>query len=154
MLGGTAIITTITADDLEHQKLWTVDSILDLICKGCIKDREAARMVDVWIDKAHTPILETILKYAGLPADLRPNTMGRYTPVAAEAWELNEELEAALMRDATWYFEPPLNDLFMRQKYLALYIFHFVDDGFRFDLRRDPSLYQRVARSGLIKAGG
>ena len=44
--------------------------------------------------------------------------------------------------------------LFMRQKYLALYIFHFVDDGFRFDLRRDPSLYQRVARSGLIKAGG
>ena len=57
------------------------------------------------------------------------------------------------MRDAAWYFEPPLNDLFMRQKYLALYIFHFVDDGFRFDLRRDPSLYQRVARSGLIKKG-
>ena len=107
-------------------------------------------MVDLWIDMAHTPILVTILKYAGLPADLRPNTMGRYTPVVAEAWELKDELEAALMRDAALYFEPPLNDEFMRQKYMALYIFHFVDAGFRFDLRRGPSLYQRVARSGLI----
>ena len=110
-------------------------------------------MVDVWIDKAHMPILVTILKYAGLRADLRPNTMGRYTPVAAQAWELKDELEAALMRDAALYFEPPLNDEFMMLKYLALYIFHFVDDGFRFELRRDPSLYQRVARSGLICAG-
>ena len=110
MLGGTAIITTITADDLEHQKLGTVDSILDLICKGCIKDREAARMVDVWVDKAHTPILETILKYAGLPADLRPNTMGRYTPVAAQAWALKDELQAALMRDAAWQLETTLAD--------------------------------------------
>ena len=140
MLGGTAIITTITADDLEHQKLWTVDEILGVVCKGCEKGCEAAHMVDLWIDRAHTPILVTILEYAGLPADLRPNTMGRYTPVAAEAWELKDELEAALMRDAALYFEPPLNDEFMRQKYVALYIFHFVDDGLRFEVRRDQSL--------------
>ena len=105
-------------------------------------------MVDVWIDMAHTTILVTILECAGLPADLRPNKG------AAEAWGLKDELEAALMRDATLYYEPPLNDEFMMLKYLALYIFHFADDGFRFELRRDPSLYQRVARSGLISAGG
>ena len=154
MLGGTAIITTITADDLKHQKLWTLDTILDFVCKGLCKgrerDAEALHMVDVWVDQAHMPILVTILKYAGLRSDLRPNTMGRYTPVAAQAWELKDELEVALMRDAALYFEPPLNDEFMRQKYMALYIFHFVDDGLRFDLRRDPSLYQRAARSGLI----
>ena len=137
------------ADDWEHQKLWTLGAILDVVCKGCEKDGEAAHMVDVWIDMAHTPILVRILKYAGLPADLRPNTMGRYTPVAAEAWELNEELEAALMRDATWYFEPPLKDLFMRQKYLALYIFHFVDGGLRFELRRDPALQRLAPRRDL-----
>ena len=71
-------------------------------------------MMACWLDMAHTPILVTILKYTGLPADLRPNTMGRYTPVAAQAWELKDELEAALMRDAALYFEPPLNDEFMR----------------------------------------
>ena len=94
------------ADDWEHQKLWALDAILDVVCKGREKDGEAAHMVDVGIDKAHTPILVTILEYAGLPADLRPNTMGRHTPVAAQAWELKDELEAALMRDAALYFEP------------------------------------------------
>ena len=106
-------------------------------------------MVDVWIDKAHIPILVTILKYAGLPADLRQNTMGRYTPVAAEAWELKDELEAALMRDAALYFEPPLNDGFMRQKYMALYIFHFVDEGLRFELRRNPALQRLIPHRHL-----
>ena len=67
-------------------------------------DGEAAHMMACWLDTAHTPMLVTILEYAGLPADLRPNTMGRYTPVVAEAWELKDELEAALMRDAALYF--------------------------------------------------
>ena len=142
------------ADDWEHQKLWTLDAILDVVCEGCAHDDEAAHMVDVWIDIAHAPILVTILEYAGLPADLGPNMIGHYTPVAAAAWALKDELQAALMRDAALYFEPPLNDEFMMLKYLALYIFHFADDGFRFELRRDPSLYQRVSRSGLIAAGG
>ena len=106
-------------------------------------------MVDVWIDMAHTPILVTILKYAGLPADLRPNTMGRYTPVAAEAWELKDVLEAALIRDAALYFKPPLNDEFMRQKYMALYIFHFVDEGLRFELRRNPTLQRLIPHRHL-----
>jgi len=149
MIGGTAIITEVKADDLEHQKLWTVDEILDVVCKGCDKDGEAAHMVDLWIDIAHTPILVTILKYAGLPADLRPNTMGRYTPVAAQAWELKDELQAALMRDAALYFEPPLNDEFMRQKYMALYIFHFVDEGLRFELRRNPALQRLIPHRHL-----
>ena len=110
-------------------------------------------MVACWLDMANRPLLVTILEYAGLPSDLRPSTLGRYNPVP-EALELKHQLEDALRRGAAWYFEPPLNEEFMRQKDVALYIFHFVDDGFRFDLRRDPSLYQRVARSGLIKAGG
>ena len=58
------------ADDWEHQKLWTLDAILDVVCKGCEKD------CDVWIDMAHTPIIISILEYAGLSADLRPNKGG------------------------------------------------------------------------------
>ena len=76
MIGGTAVITNINYVYLEHQKLWTVDEILDVVCKGCEKDCEAAHMVDVWIDMAHTPIIITILEYAGLSADLRPNKGG------------------------------------------------------------------------------
>ena len=74
-MGLTAPIASV-ADDWEHQKLWTLDAILDVVCKGCEKDCEAAHMVDVWIDMAHTPIIITILEYAGLSADLRPNKGG------------------------------------------------------------------------------
>ena len=146
--GGTAVITNIHYEDLEHQKLWTVDEILDVVCKGCEKDGEAAHMVDLWIDKAHTPILVTILEYAGLPADLRPTTLGRYNPVP-EALELKHQLEDALRRGAAWYFEPPLNEEFMRQKYVALYIFHFVDEGLRFELRRNPTLQRLIPHRHL-----
>ena len=83
---------------------------------------------------AHKPILVTILEYAGLPADLGPSTLGSYIPVAPETKILHRQLAAALERDTAWYFEPPLNDEFMWQKYFALYFFHFVDDGLRFEL--------------------
>ena len=96
-------------------------------------------MVACWVDMAHKPLLATILEYAGLPADLRPSTLGRYNPVP-EALELKHQLEDALRRGAAWYCEPPLNEEFMRQKYVALYIFHFVDEGLRFEVRRDQSL--------------
>ena len=56
----------------------------------------------------------------------------RYNPVP-EALELKHQLEDALRRGAAWYFEPPLNEEFMRQKYIALYFFHFVDAGPRFE---------------------
>ncbi len=59
------------------------------------------------------------------------------------------EAEAALMRDAALYFEPPLNDEFMRQKYMALYIFYFVDDGLRFESRRNPELQRLILERHL-----
>ena len=139
MIGGTAVITEMNIEDLKHQKLWAPDEILDVVCEGCAHDDEAAHMVACWLDMAHRPLLVTILEYAGLPADLRPSTLGRYNPVP-EALELKHQLEDALRRGAAWYFEPPLNDEFMRQKYVALYIFHFVDEGLRFEVRRDQSL--------------
>ena len=67
---------------------------------------DAKHLMNCWADQAYSRALVTILEYAGLRADLRPSTLGRYNPVAPEAVELKHQLEAALRWDAAWYFEP------------------------------------------------
>ena len=102
-------------------------------------------MMDCWADQAYSPVLVRILEYADLPAELGPSTLGRYIPVLPQTKLLRRKLSVTLYHLSAWYFEPPLNDWFMRLKYHTLYFFEFVDEGVRFEL---PKLHKRRERSG------
>ena len=136
MFGSLAVRTEVPIE-VVNTDLWTLDSIAAVVLAARQeRDAESAHLLRCWLDMAHKPVLVAILEYAGRPADLGPSTLGRYNPVAAETQFLQGQLEDALIRDAACYFEPPLRDEFMRWKYFALYIFHFVDDGVRFEMGR------------------
>ena len=56
---------------------------------------------------------------------------------------MRRKLSVTLYPLSAWYFEPPLNDWFMRLKYHTLYFFEFVDEGVRFEL---PKVHKRRER--------
>ena len=90
-------------------------------------------------------MLVAILEYAGRPADLGPSTLGHYIPVLPETQCLRLKLSMTLYNLSAEYFEPPLDDGFMRLKYQTLYFFEFADAGYRFVERK---LHKRRQRSG------
>ena len=101
--------------------------------------------MDCWADQAYSLVLVRILEYADLLAELGPSTLGRYIPVLPQTKLLRRKLSVTLYHLSARYFEPPLNDGFMRLKYFILYFFEFVDEGVRFEL---PKLHKRRERSG------
>ena len=134
MIGGTAVYMETPLRDLDLT-LWTRESVFEVVSKACaFREAEASHLLWCWFDMVHSPVVVRILEYASLPADLSPSTLGRYNPPAPEAIILRDQLENALWRDAQWYFEPPLNVRWLQWKYLALYFFHYIDDGLRFEV--------------------
>ena len=95
--------------------------------------------------------LKGILEYAGLPADLGPSMREHYTPVLPETRCLHLKLSMTLYNLSAEYFEPPLDDGFMRLKYHTLYFFELADAGYRFVERK---LHKRRQRSGERDAFG
>ena len=140
-----AMSVTMNLADVEEELVrtaWTIESMFDMAQvaardqeglgeKERKKTCEAWQLMDRWADQAYSPVLVRILEYADLPAEHGPSTLGCYIPVLPQTKLLRRKLSVTLYDLSAWYFEPPLDDGFMRLKYLILYFFKFVDEGQR-----------------------
>ena len=157
MIGAMSVVMNLEDTEKELDwNLWTIESMFAM-AQLAARDQEgleenerqatckALQLMDCWADQAYSPVLVRILEYADLPAELGPSTLGRYIPVLPQTKLLRRKLSVTLYHLSAWYFEPPLNDWFMRLKYHTLYFFEFVDEGVRFEL---PKLHKRRERSG------
>ena len=157
MIGAMSVVMNLEDTEKELDwNLWTIESMFAM-AQLAARDQEgleenerqatckAWQLMDCWADQAYSPVLVRILEYADLLAELGPSTLGRYIPVLPQTKLLRRKLSVTLYHLSARYFEPPLNDGFMRLKYLILYFFEFVDEGVRFEL---PKLHKRRERSG------
>ena len=164
MIGGMSVVMDlkdvekeVVSDPLTIDFMWAVaqtaarsdDSNATEKAKQATAD--AKHMFNCWADQAYERGLKGILEYADLPADLGPSTLGHYIPVLPETQCLRLKLSMTLYNLSAEYFEPPLDDGFMRLKYHTLYFFELADAGYRFVER---NLHKRRQRSGERDAFG
>ena len=127
MLGAPCLRTTVDASRVKPM----TNKMIRKALGSCERDADARHFLEVMVDQSLKPLIEGILEYADVDANLSGGTMGAPRFVEAVAFVLKDKLGDALVSLGGVYFLPPYSRAEIARRQLHDWLWKTVADNER-----------------------